>query len=430
MKILIKDINLFDPHNNIDEIGDIFIENGVVKKEIGIPEITISGKGLYLVPGFVDIHTHIREPGGEDIENFDSGSRAAVAGGYTSIFVFPNTEPPIDNKGMVSFVCKRAEEVGLLKIYPVGASTVGRKGEKLTEMREMAESGCKAFTDDGSAIRNPKILRRILEYLKNTDAIFIEHAEDNDLSDGGIINEGFISISYGVKGIPEISESIIVSRDILIAKYLNAPIHFAHISTQSSLDIIRFGRNAGGKITFDVTPHHLILSENDIRLTDSNFKMNPPLRKKSDCDALLNALKEGFVDAIATDHAPHPLYAKEIEFPLAPFGIIGLQTSFSTLCTKFVNDGSLDLGSLLNHLSFKPANIFGVPFGEIKDNGLADFAVIDLNREWFVKEESLYSLSKNSPFIGWKLKGKVLMTIVEGNIVYNEGEFSRRKCDK
>lgn len=427
MKILIKDIHLLDPYNKVDEIGDIYIEDGKVKKEIGIPEITILGKSLYFVPGFVDIHTHIREPGGEDVENFESGSKAAVSGGYTSIFVFPNTNPPIDNKGMVSFVLKKADEIGLLKIYPVGAATVGRNGEKLTEMKEMSEMGCIAFTDDGEAVKNTKIVRRILEYLKNTKARFIEHPEDKDLSDGGIINEGFISISCGIKGIPDISESIVVSRDIQIAKYINSPIHFAHISSEVSLDIIKFGRNSGASITFDVTPHHLILSENDIRLTDSNFKMNPPLRKKSDCDALLKALKEEYVDAIATDHAPHPLYTKELEFPIAPFGVIGLETSFSSLYTKFVNEGSLSLNVLLSHLSFKPAKIFNVPFGEIRDGGIANFTVLDLKKEWIVKEENFYSLSKNSPFIGWKMKGKVLMTLVEGNVVYNEGEFIRRK---
>ncbi len=427
MKLLIKDVNLFDPLNNIDEIGNIYIENGIVKKEIGIPEISISGKGLYIFPGFIDIHTHIREPGGEDVENFDSGSKAAVSGGYTSIFVFPNTNPPIDNKGMVSFILRRAEEVGLLRIYPVGAATIGRAGEKLTEMKEMYEIGCKAFTDDGNTIKSSKIVRRVLEYLKNTKAIFIEHPEDKDLSDNGIINEGFISISYGVKGIPDISESIIVSRDIQIARYLNSPIHFAHISTQTSLDIIKFGRDSGCNVTFDVTPHHLILSENDLRLTDSNFKMNPPLRKKSDCEALLKALKEGFVNAIATDHAPHPLYTKELEFPLAPFGITGLETSFSSLFTKFVNEGLLPLKSLISHLSSKPAMIFDVPYGEIKDGGFGDFTIVDLKKEWVVKEENFYSLSKNSPFIGWKMKGKVLMTVVGGNIVYNEGEFLRRK---
>jgi len=430
MKILIKDIHLLDPHNDVDETGDIYIEDGKVKKEIGKPDLTISGKGLYLVPGFVDIHTHIREPGGEDIENFESGSKAASAGGYTSIFVFPNTEPPIDNKGLVNYVIKRAEEISLLHIYPVGAATIGRKGEKLTEMIDMVEAGCRAFTDDGDAIKSSKILRRVLEYLKNTGAKFIEHPEDKELSDNGIINESFFSVFNGVKGIPDVSESIVVSRDIQIADFVNSPIHFAHISCEKSLDMIRFGRERGVNVTFDVTPHHLVLCENDVRLTDSNYKINPPLRNKKDCEALIKALKDGFVDAIATDHAPHPLYSKELEFQIAPFGIIGLETSFSLLFTNFVSEGIIGFDHLIEHLSSKPARIFGVKFGEIKDNGIADFTIIDPKKEWVVKEENLYSLSKNTPFIGWKLKGKVLMTMVEGIIIYNEGEFIRRKSVK
>ena len=420
MKLFIKNVHIFDPVNGIDEKGDIFIKDGVVSKKIEKTKNVIDGKGLYLFPAFVDIHTHIREPGGEDVENFETASMAAAAGGYSTIFMMPNTHPPIDNDGMVRFVKKRAKEVGIVKIYPVGAATVGREGERLTDMRAMLDSGCIGFSDDGSAIKNGRILRRVLEYLKGTGALFIEHPEDVELSSDGSMNEGSLSNKLGAPGIPWISESVIVARDILVADYLNSPIHLAHISTEPSLDLINFGRKRGVKVSFEVTPHHLLLDEEDLKITDANFKMNPPLRSKRDRRALIKALKKGFVNAIATDHAPHPLYRKELEFTLAPFGVIGLETAFPTLYTELVKKGGLGLGDLILHLTSKPAGLFGIGFGQVKEGGLADFTIIDLKKRWKIKEEEFHSLSKNSPFIGWEVYGRVVYTIVDGKIVYRE----------
>ena len=422
MKILIKNVRIFDPVSGIDEEGDVFIKNGIVSKKQEKTRNIIDGKGLYLFPAFIDIHTHIREPGGEDVENFESASRAAVAGGYSAIFMMPNTEPPIDNDGMVRFVVKRARDVGLVKIYPVGAATIGRRGERLTDMRAMIECGCIGFSDDGSPVKNPRILRRILEYLKGTGIKFIEHPEDPELSSDGSMNEGSFSNKLGVPGIPWVSEASVVIRDILIAEYLSSPIHFAHISTEASLDLIQFGRRRGVKITFEVTPHHLLLDENDVRITDSNFKMNPPLRSRRDRKALIKALKKGFVNAIATDHAPHPIYKKELEFSLAPFGVIGLETSFPTLYTELVKNGVIGLKDLIEYMSVKPAGIFGLKTGMVKDGATADFVLIDLKKKWKITEEKLHSLSRNSPFLGWDVYGRVVYTIVNGKVVYKEGD--------
>ncbi len=425
MKIAIKEAHLFDPKNNIDEIGNIYIENGRVVDDSSSKssDIEIDASSLHLIPGLVDIHSHFREPGNEDAETIESGSRAAVKGGFTSVCVMPNTEPPIDNEGVARFIKEKSIKSNKCRIFPIGTITKGREGKELAEMGHLHEAGCVAFSDDGNCVMDPNVLRRALEYSLLLDVPIIEHPEDMSLSKDGQINEGVISTRLGFKGIPDISEASIVARDILLAKFTGGKLHLAHVSSKESIDILEYGKNKGIKVTAEVTPHHLLLTEEAVLSFDTNTKMKPPLRTKSDREALQKALKNGIIDVVATDHAPHPDYAKELEYSLAPFGVIGLETAFSVLYTKLVLPGNLSLKQLILSMTDKPAKILRLPVGEIKKGGIADFTLIDLNAKWEVNPDNFESKSSNSPFIGWKLKGVVDSTIVNGTVTFRGGEF-------
>ena len=427
MKIMIKGAHLLDPKNNVDEIGNIYIENGTVRGKSSRKkcDIEINAKGLYLVPGLIDIHSHFREPGKEDAETIETGSRAAVKGGYTSVAVMPNTEPPIDNEGVARFIKERASESKKCRIFPIGTITKGRKGIELSEMGHLYEAGCVAFSDEGNCVMNPSVLRRALEYSIFLDVPIIEHPEDMLLSKDGQINEGVISTKLGLKGIPDISEASIVARDILLSKFTGGRLHLAHISSEESVDILKYGKKKGIKVTAELTPHHLLLTEDEVLSFNTNTKMKPPLRTKSDRRALQRALKDGIINVIATDHAPHPDYEKELEYSLAPFGVIGLETAFSALYTKLVDTKFLSLKNLIQSMTENPAKILNITPGEIKKGAIADFTLIDLKAKWVVESENFESKSKNSPFIGWKMKGAVNSTIVDGILVYREGEFNK-----
>jgi len=424
--IKIKGGRLFDPKNGIDEEGDIYIVDGKVRKE-GVAEIEIDAAGLYVFPGFVDLHAHLREPGREDEETIETGSRAAVKGGFTSVCAMPNTEPPVDNQGVARFVKEKGEKAGYARIFPIGTITKGRKGEEISEFGDLIEGGCVGVSDDGDCVRRSDIIRRALEYAKMFNIPVIEHPEDTYLSEGGQINEGRISTILGMGGIPSISESIIVARDIEIANFVGGWIHLTHISVKDSLEKIIEGRKKQrGKITCDVTAHHLVLTEDKVKEFNSNFKMKPPLRSEEDRRALVYGLRDGMIDAIITDHAPHAFFEKELEFDLAPFGVVGLETAFSSLYTYLVEKGELELATLVMYLSSSPALLFSLPYGEIRDGGIADLVLVDLKGEWEVREDTLASKSKNSPYLGEKLRGVVVCTIVDGRIVYREGEWRRR----
>jgi len=429
MKIAIKGAHLLDPKNNVDEIGNIYIENGIVigKSSRKTQDVKIDASGLYLIPGLVDIHSHFREPGKEDAETIESGSRAALKGGYTTVCVMPNTEPPIDNEGVARFIKEKAIENKKCRIFPVGTITKGREGRELSEMGHLYEAGCVAFSDDGNCVMNPAVLRRALEYSLFLEVPIIEHPEDMLLSKNGQINEGIISTKLGLKGIPDISEASIVARDILLSKFTEGRLHLAHISSEESVSIIKYGKSKSIRVTAEVTPHHLLLTEEEVLSFDTNTKMKPPLRTKSDRDALQKALKEGIIDSVATDHAPHPDYEKELEYSLAPFGVIGLETAFSALYTKLILPGTLSFKQLILCMTDKPAQILALPVGEIKKGGTADFTLLDLGSEWEVDPDNFESKSKNSPFIGWKLKGVIKATIVNGFLPYREGEFLREE---
>ncbi len=422
MDLTIKQPHLFDPANGVDEIGDLHIKDGrVVTNSSASSEKEIDARGLYLLPGLVDIHSHFREPGMEDAETLETGSMAALKGGYTAVAVMPNTNPPIDNEGVAKFIKEKSEEIGLCRVFPIGTITKGRKGKELSEMIHLYEAGCVGFSDDGNCVEDSSVMRNALEYSQLFDVPIIDHPEDTTLSRNGQMNEGVVSTELGFKGIPDVSESSMVARDILLSRFTKGRLHLAHISTEDSVHYLKDWKT--DRITAEVTPHHLLLTEDEVKTFDTNTKMKPPLRKKSDLEVLQKALKEGIIDAVATDHAPHPDYMKEQEYTIAPFGVIGLETAFSVLYTNLVISGKLSLAQLVKSMSFQPARILNLPFGEVRDGGIADFTLIDLDGEWKVDPSNFASKSKNSSFIGWELKGIVTYTIVNGNLTFREGEF-------
>jgi len=423
-KFVIRGARVFDPSENLDGVFDILVENGRISsigKEIKGESNVIEASGLYLFPGFIDIHSHLREPGEEYKEDLESGARAALKGGYTTILAMPNTNPPIDNQELVSYIKKRSEEISLCDILPVGTITKGRKGEELAEIGFMALEGACAFSDDGNWVANSSIMRRALEYASTFGKPLISHAEDLSISRDGIMHEGVVSYKLGLRGIPRESEEIAVMRDILLARLTRGRIHFAHISTEGALNFIKEAKKAGIKVTAEVTPHHLILTDRAVETFDTNTKVKPPLREEKDRKALIKGIKDGTIDAIATDHAPHSEFEKMVEYEYAPFGIIGLETTFALLYTFFVKKRVLSLKEIIPLLTSKPASIVSLQDrGRIKEGYRADFVLYDLNKKWKVERESLSSKSKNTPFLGYELFSKPVYVVIKGRIMKYE----------
>jgi len=392
---------------------------GVEKRQKG-PESkkkTLDLGDLLICPGLVDMHVHLREPGREDEETILSGSAAAAAGGFTSIACMPNTDPPLDNAGAIEYVNDRAL-VAPVKVYPIGAITVGLKGERLTEMMEMTSCGAVAFTDDGRGVQNNDLMRKALEYARTCNVALISHCEYNDLAAEGVMNESFVSSVLGMKGIPAIAEELMVAREIMLAELTGGRVHIAHVSTAGSVELVRKARKAKVNVTAEATPHHFTLTDESIKTFNTNLKINPPIREKKDVDAVKRGLKDGTIDAIATDHAPHSIEEKEFEFDYAPFGAIGLETAVGLVATELVAKKILDWPTAIHRLSTAPARILGIPGGTFEEGEPADFTIIDPDLEWTVNPEEFKSLSKNTPFTGWKLTGKTVMTVVDGNIVH------------
>jgi len=424
MSILIKKGKVIDPASGIEEILDILLEGERIKniseniKTSGAEVIDADGR--IVIPGLVDMHTHLREPGREDEETIQTGTRAAAEGGFTTICCMPNTTPPIDTPALVDYIFCEAKRGGVIEVLPIGTITAHRKGERLSEMGRLKKAGVVGFSDDGRWVANSQLMRRALEYTKMLDTPIISHCEDYYLSGNGVMNEGYFSTVLGLPGIPKEAEEIAIFRDLALLRLTHSKLHIAHISTRGGVELIKQAKKENLKVTAEVTPHHLTLSEDVARSFDTNTKVNPPLRTKSDIQALKVGLKEGTIDVIATDHAPHTQEEKELEYPDAPFGIIGLETTLSLVIKELVEPGFLTLKEAVAKLTINPSRILGIDRGSIKEGGLADLAIVNLGKVWCVEKKNLLSLSKNSPFIGWTLPAKVECTIFRGKVVYRE----------
>lgn len=421
MRYLIKGGRVIDPANSVDEVRDVLIADGkiaAVSQNIAEKaEQTIDASGMIVAPGFIDMHVHLREPGREDKETVRSGTRAAVHGGFTAVACMPNTEPAIDSPGRVRELREIAGRDSSCAVHIVAAITEGRAGKKLADLAALKEAGAVAVSDDGSSVEDAGLMRSALEACKKHGLLLIDHCEDRALSGKGVMNKGFISTKMGLRGIARESEYSIVERDIRLAAACGAAIHIAHVSCKESVGIIRAARRSGARVTAETAPHYLALTEACCESYDTNTKMNPPLRGADDVRALKEGLADGTIDAIATDHAPHTDSEKDVEFDLAPFGVIGLETALPVSAMELVETKVLTWSQLIARLSQNPAKILGVPGGSLAAGARADIVIIDPAKKYVYARDSVESKSKNSPFIGWELQGRVMSVLVAGKPV-------------
>jgi dihydroorotase len=423
---LIRGGNVVDPVRESVEKLDIIIEEGKISeilpsgklRETGPQTVIIDASGKIVLPGMIDMHVHLREPGHEYKETIASGCMAGAVGGFTALAPMPNTDPVNDNSSVTEFILRQARKADILKVYPIAAVTMGRKGEILTEFGDLRRAGAVGITDDGSPVSNSQIMRRALEYARYHNLAVISHCEDIDLSEGGQMHEGSISAQIGLKGIPSASEEIMVEREISLSRLTGCPVHIAHVSTAASVEAIRRAKEDGVSITAETAPHYFSLDHSAVIGYNTNAKVNPPLRTIEDVEAIRKGLAEGVLDVIATDHAPQSPLEKELEFDKAAFGIIGLETALP-LTLQLVRDGVMTLPAAIKKMTYAPASILGVSGGLLKKGMAADLAIIDPEQEYILKEEDIISKSKNSPFIGKTLKGRNTLTMVEGRIVWS-----------
>jgi dihydroorotase len=423
MSLLIKNGRVVDPANSTDAPADVLIAGGRIERvgadlPVGPDTTVLDATGKVVCPGFVDVHVHLREPGHEYKETVATGTRAAAAGGFTAVCCMANTQPVNDNRSITDYIRARAAVEGIVRVYPIGAVTRGLGGEELAELAELAEAGCVAFSDDGRCVMNAALYRRAMEYTLPFGAPVISHAEDHHLSRGAAMNEGVVSTELGIVGAPAAAEDVMVARDILLAELTGAHVHVAHLSTAGAVRLVRDAKARGVRVTAEVTPHHLLLTEEAVRSFDANTKMNPPLRTKQDTEALLEALVDGTIDCIATDHAPHAGSEKEGEFDRAAFGIVGLETAVALLLDRLVRPGLLPLGTLVSRLSRDPARLLGLPGGSLAPGAPADLTLLDLDAGWTIDPARFQSRSRNTPFGGWPVTGRPWKTIVGGGIVW------------
>jgi len=427
--LLIKNGRVIDPANNIDNTLDIFINQGKIiridknidpgkaGRDIGKFRI-IDASGKIIAPGFIDMHTHLREPGQEGKETIATGCQAAAVGGFTALACMPNTNPVNDNKIVTSYIINKALKEGCVRVYPIGAITRGLKGENLSDIGELKTAGVVALSDDGEPVINAEIMRRALEYVKSFNLTIISHCEDKDLSRYGAMHEGFVSTRLGLPGIPAAAEEVMVARDLILAELTSSCVHIAHVSTAGSVDLIRRAKAKGVRVTCEVTPHHFTLTDEAVTSFDPNTKVNPPLRSQEDREALREGLRDGTIDAIATDHAPHDSLAKDMEYTLAANGIVGLETAVSLTLNELVHSNILTINQAIARLSTNPARILGLKGGALQEGEEADITVLDVQRYCSVNPKTFKSKSRNTPFDHWKLKGGPVMTIVAGNVVW------------
>jgi dihydroorotase len=425
--LLLRGGRLVDPSQGLSEIGDLLLTNGVieasgrlgeVRREPGADPEVMDCTGLVVSPGFVDVHCHLREPGREEVETIASGARAAAAGGFTAVCAMPNTDPVTDNQAAVGFIIRQAQRAGGAKVYPIGAISIGQQGKTLAEFGEMVGAGAVAVSDDGKPVVSAQLMRTALEYARTFGIPVADHCEEPTLAANGAMNEGLVSARLGLKGIPAEAEEIMAIRDILLARLTGGHIHLCHMSTRGSVELIRWGKERGINVTAEVCPHHLSLTEDAVEGYDTNAKMNPPLRTAADVAALQEAVKDGTIDVIATDHAPHHYDEKEREFADAPNGIVGLETALAVNLTWLVHRGVIGLDTLVDRMACTPARLFRLPGGTLKRGTAADVTVFDPDAAWTVDPTRFCSKGRNTPYAGQTLRGQVALTVVDGRVIH------------
>ncbi len=426
MKILLKGGRVIDPSQGLDQVLDVLLEDGQIRT-LGQGLSTQGAKvidcqGLLVTPGLIDMHVHLREPGEEWKETIASGTMAAAAGGFTAVACMPNTKPPNDDAEVTRYILEKAQKEAATRVYPIACITKGQKGEVLTEFGELKQAGAVAVSDDGRPVPEVAVMRLALEYAKNFDLPIISHAEELSLSEDGQVNEGLASATLGMKGIPAEGEAVAIFREVMLARLTGTPVHIAHVSTKLGVEIIRQAKKEGLPVTAETAPHYFTLTEEATFGYNTYAKVNPPLRSAEDRAAVLEALADGTLDAIATDHAPHSDLEKEIEFELAAFGLVGLETALP-LTLKLVSEGVISLSRAIELLSTNPARILRIPGGTLKPGSPADVTIIDPERKWVVTKEGLHSKGKNSPFLGWEMCGQAVFSIVGGEIVFSRERF-------
>lgn len=427
--ICIRGGRVIDPSRGVDQVADLWLDQGRIS---GLGEEApaalrshpdaeiLDAAGAVVCPGLVDIHVHLREPGQEEKETVETGTRAAARGGFTTVACMPNTTPPLDDRPRIEFVIRRAREAGHARVLPIAAVTRGQMGEALTEIEDLVDAGAVAFSDDGKPVHNAEIMRRVLELTRPLGVPVIQHAEDPDLKGQGVVHEGWIATRVGLKGIPDAAESVMVARDALLAELTGGRVHVAHVSAARSVDIIRKAKARGIAMTAEVTPHHLILTDEAVSGYDTNTKMNPPLRSTRDREALIEGVVDGTIDCLATDHAPHTEIEKDCDFDSAPFGILGLETALGLYIKALVEPGHLTLSELLLRMTRNPLEVLGRQGGTLEPGEPADVTVFDPMGRWTVVASESASRSRNTPFDGWELPGRVLVTILGGQVTYRE----------
>jgi dihydroorotase len=423
--ILIKGGHVIDPKNKIDGIMDILVEGENINKiekniESKSEYEVVDANGLMVFPGLIDMHVHLREPGLEHKETIQTGLAAAAKGGFTTVACMPNTKPAIDDRTIVESI-ERKTRGAKVNLKIIGAATKNIDSDQLTEMGDMKEAGIVAISNDGKPVKNAYITRRVLEYAKQFDLILIEHCEDESLANGGFIHEGYYSTILGLKGIPREAEDLIVARDIALAKMTGGKVHIAHISSKNSVELVREAKKQGINVTAEVTPQHLVLTDKSVETFDTSTKINPPLRSEDDREALVAGLLDGTIDMIATDHAPHARWEKEVEYAYAPFGAVGLETAIALINTKLVKTGLMTYGQLVEKMANNPGTVFKLG-GELKLGDFADITIFDPNKKWTVNPSEFYSMGRNTPFKGWDLEGEVVHTIVKGEFALKDGK--------
>jgi len=426
MNIVLKGARVVDPLQGTDETLDIHISQGRIEKiamriAVSHSANSIDLKGKLVMPGFIDMHVHLREPGYEHKETILTGCMAAAAGGFTAVCCMPNTNPAIDDESVVRFIQSKAKIAmeGLVDVYPIGAVTIGRKGEHLAPIAELSAAGAVAFTDDGDPVFDAEIMRRAFEYAGMHNKPIIQHAQDIPMTRGGVMNEGLTSTELGLPGMPDIAEDVVVARDIALAQYTDAQYHVAHVSTAGGIELVRQAKGKGLRVTCEVTPHHFTLTDEVVRSFDTNTKMNPPLRTPRDVEAIREGLRDNTIDVIATDHAPHSFDEKEVEYQAAPFGIVGLETAVGLAMTELVHKGFLSLYQLSEKLSVNPRRILHLPEVRIAEGERANLSILDPDAEWVVDPSNFKSMSKNTPFTGRRLRGKPIGVINNGSAFWS-----------